>query len=80
MIRAFETVRRIERSAYYARPGLLPSASKACPPTGERIIAHPDVVDALRRMARDYDDIVVDLEVGAIEIRHPELMPRLRRD
>jgi hypothetical protein len=31
-------------------------------------------------MARDYDDIVVDLEVGAIEIRHPELMPRLRRD
>ncbi len=30
----------------------------------------------LRDMAQDYDDIAVDLENGAIEIRHPELMPQ----
>jgi hypothetical protein len=35
--------------------------------------------EALERMARDYADIAEDLELGAIEIRHPELMPQLRR-
>ena len=30
----------------------------------------------LRKMAEDYRDIVEDLEKGAIEIRHPELMPQ----
>src|SRR6266436_8281927 len=29
----------------------------------------------LHQAARDYDDIAEDLEGGAIEIRHPELMP-----
>jgi len=29
-------------------------------------------------MARDYDDIAEDLECGAIEMRHPELMPQRR--
>ena len=44
-----------------------------------RSINHPDVIKQLQQMARDYDDIVDDLEVGAIEIRHPELMPQTRR-
>jgi hypothetical protein len=38
-----------------------------------------EVQDTLRRMAQDYDDIAEDLENGAIEIRHPELMPQRRR-
>jgi hypothetical protein len=31
----------------------------------------------LNKIARDFDDIAVDLEQGAIEFRHPELMPQL---
>ena len=38
----------------------------------------PDTLEMLREMARDYDDIAEDLEVSAIEIRHPELMPQPR--
>ena len=30
--------------------------------------------DTLERMAVDYDDIADDLENGAVDIRHPELM------
>ncbi len=33
----------------------------------------------LSQIARDYDDIAEDLESGAIQIRHPELMPQTRR-
>jgi hypothetical protein len=29
-------------------------------------------------MARDYSEIAEDLERGAIEIRHPELLPQRR--
>jgi hypothetical protein len=32
--------------------------------------------DFLRDMARDYDDVAEDLENGAIEVRHPDLMPQ----
>jgi hypothetical protein len=32
--------------------------------------------DTLTQMAQDYLDIAEDLERGAIEIRHPELMPQ----
>jgi hypothetical protein len=39
----------------------------------------PDIEQALRQIADDYDDIAVDLESGAIEVRHPELMPQNRR-
>jgi hypothetical protein len=35
-----------------------------------------DVEEMLLRVARDFDDIAEDLERGAIEIRHPELMPQ----
>ena len=34
--------------------------------------------DQLVRIAQDYDEIAEDLETGAIEIRHPELMPQTR--
>ncbi len=30
----------------------------------------------LHKMAQDYKDIAQDLETGAIDIRHPELMPQ----
>ena len=34
---------------------------------------------ALEALARDFDDIAEDLDRGAIEIRHPELMPQTGR-
>lgn len=34
--------------------------------------------DTLRRLAQDFDDIAEDLEIGAGEIRHPELLPQRR--
>lgn len=34
---------------------------------------------ALETLARDFDDIAEDLDRGAIEIRHPELMPQTGR-
>jgi hypothetical protein len=44
-----------------------------------RLINHRQVEAQLYQMAQDYDDIAEDLEVGAIDIRHPELMPQGRR-
>ena len=38
-----------------------------------------NTLEMLREMARDYDDIAEDLECGAIEMRHPELMPQRRQ-
>ena len=35
-----------------------------------------DVRDTLRRTAQDFDEIAEDLETGAIEVRHPELLPQ----
>jgi hypothetical protein len=36
-----------------------------------------DMAATLRRMAEDFDDIAVDLEAGAVDVRHPSLMPQL---
>ena len=36
------------------------------------------VRDTLIKAAQDFDDIAEDLEAGAIEVRHPELMPQRR--
>lgn len=44
-----------------------------------RAIANGEVQNQLERMAQDYDDIAIDLENGAIEIRHAELMPQNNR-
>jgi len=40
------------------------------------LITDRDAKEELRKMAQDYRDIAHDLENGAIEIRHPELMPQ----
>jgi hypothetical protein len=40
---------------------------------------HEDVRKGLLDIARDFDDIVADLESGAVDVRHPERMPQLRR-
>ena len=34
--------------------------------------------DMLAQLARDYADIAEDLELGAVEIRHPELLPQIK--
>ena len=39
-------------------------------------INHPEARNALLAMAKDYDELAVDLERGAIDVRHPELMPQ----
>ena len=36
----------------------------------------PDLKDALRSVATAYDEIVEDIERGATEIRHPELLDK----
>ena len=38
-----------------------------------------EIHDTLRHLAQDFEDIAEDLEIGAIEIRHPELLPQRRR-
>jgi len=43
-----------------------------------REMYQPDIVEMLREMARDYDDIAKDFECGAIEMRYPELMLQRR--
>jgi hypothetical protein len=35
-----------------------------------------EIETQLNRMAQDYDDLAQDLENGAVEVRHPELMPQ----
>jgi len=39
-----------------------------------------ELVELLDRVAQVYDDIAEDLEIGAITIRHPELLPQLKRN
>src|SRR5207248_2899576 len=43
-----------------------------------RGVTRSDVAEQLQRIARDYADLAEDLEIGADEIRHPELMPQRR--
>jgi hypothetical protein len=40
---------------------------------------HPEIQRQFLDMAQDYDEIVADLDTGAIEVRHAERMPQLRR-
>ena len=44
-----------------------------------RAVVNYEVQNQLERVAEDYEDIAVDLETGAIEIRHAELMPQNNR-
>jgi hypothetical protein len=34
----------------------------------------PNLEDLLRHLAKDYDEVAEDIEAGAIEIRHAELL------
>jgi hypothetical protein len=36
----------------------------------------PELKEALRRLANDYDEVVEDIETGADKIRHSELLYR----
>jgi hypothetical protein len=38
------------------------------------------MTEMLHRMAQEFDDIACDLENGAVDARHPEVMPQRGRD
>ena len=39
-----------------------------------------EMTEMLERVAEDFEDIASDLETGAVDVRHPELLPQLRRE
>jgi len=41
-------------------------------------ILNKEIAELLRRVAQDYDELAEDIDAGAIEVRHPELMPQSR--
>jgi hypothetical protein len=43
------------------------------------MVHQPDLKETLCRAAQDFEDIAYDLEIGAVEIRHPEMLPQRRR-
>jgi hypothetical protein len=45
-----------------------------------RLMHKPDITEMLLRMAQDFEDVAYDLETGAVDVRHPELLPQLSRD
>jgi hypothetical protein len=59
------------RSPYYREPAA-PARRLA------RGTTRPSVVSMLAEVAQHYDEIAEDLDRGAIEIRHLELMPQTR--
>jgi hypothetical protein len=44
-----------------------------------RLMHQRDLNETLERMAQDFEDVAYDLETGAVDVRHPELLPQLRR-
>jgi len=44
-----------------------------------RLMTDREAGEQLLRMAQEYENIATDLEMGAIEIRHPELLPQRKR-
>ena len=45
-----------------------------------RLLHQPDLNETLLRMAQDFVDVAYDLETGAVDVRHPELLPQRRRE
>ena len=43
------------------------------------MVHQTDLRKTLDGLARDLDEIAEDLETGAVEVRHPELMPQRAR-
>lgn len=44
-----------------------------------RNVGDPEMRKTLEDLARDFDELAEDLELGAIEIRHAELLPQRRK-
>jgi hypothetical protein len=44
-----------------------------------RSITNGEAEKLLLQMAQEYEDLAEDLERGAVEIRHPELLPQRER-
>jgi hypothetical protein len=43
------------------------------------VMAHqPELKETLTQAAQDFEDIADDIEMGAVEIRHPEMLPQRR--
>jgi hypothetical protein len=62
----------------YASAELLPGTGRAGAPDGTADA--PDIPESLLRMAQDFEDIAYDLETGAVDVRHIELLPQRSRD
>jgi hypothetical protein len=45
-----------------------------------RLMHQPDIPETLLRMPQDFEDTAYDLETGAVDVRHPELLPQRSRD
>jgi hypothetical protein len=45
-----------------------------------RLMHQSDVTETLLRMAQDFEDVAYDLETGAVDVRHPELLPQRSGD
>jgi hypothetical protein len=58
------------QSARYYRE----QASRAWRLAGQ--VGDRDISESLAKMARDFDDIAIDLERGLIDIVHPALLPQ----
>ena len=59
---------------------VLPGTGRACAPDGTADAHQPDVTETLLRMAQDFEDVAYDLETGAVDVRHPELLPQRSGD
>lgn len=44
-----------------------------------RGLHQPELIELLRRLADDFEDIATDLEAGAVKIVHPSRMPQQHR-
>ncbi len=61
----------MQNSEYYRREAA--HARRLC-----AVVHQTDLIELLKRLAEDYDDIAEDLEAGLIEIRHAGRLPQSR--
>jgi exodeoxyribonuclease-3 len=63
----------------YASAAVLPRTGRACARLAG-LTHQSEMTEMLERVAEDFEDMPCDLETGAVDVRHPELLPQLRRD
>ena len=63
----------------YASAAVLPRTGRACARLAG-LTHQSEMTEMLERVAEDFEDMPYDLETGAVDVRHPELLPQLRRD